>query len=156
MNKLSDIDKAIIKELQGNIPLESSPFARIGEKLNLSAREVVERLKKLKKQGQLKRIAALLYHRDSGYQANGMLACQVTEDRVKQIGLNFAGRQEVSHCYQRKTYPDWPYNLYAMIHGTGKQQVEQLVAKLVTENDIDDYQLLYSTEELKKSSMQYF
>ena len=156
MNKLTEIDKAIIKELQSNIPLETRPFDKIAAKLNISTQKVITRIEELKEQGKLKRISALLYHLDSGYQANGMLACQVSQEKIEKIGLNFAARQEISHCYQRKTYPDWPYNLYAMIHGQSKKQVEQLTAKLIQEHNIDDYQLLYSTEELKKTSMKYF
>ncbi|MGM0471341.1 MAG: AsnC family transcriptional regulator [Bacillota bacterium] len=153
---LDELDKALVRAVQGDLPLSKRPYQQIGKQLGLSEQEVLARLRQLKEKGQLRRIAAILYHRRSGYQFNGMTAWVVPEDRCQEVGELMTAYEEISHVYQRPTYPDWPYNLFSMIHGQSEAVVNEVVRELVAQTGIDDYTILYSTEELKKVSMKYF
>lgn len=63
---------------------------------------------------------------------------------------------QVSHCYQRSTFPGWPYNVFTMVHGETKQECEKVVMAIAEAVNINEYDLLYSSKELKKVSMKYF
>lgn len=154
--KLDKVDKAIIKSMEKDIPLTINPYQKIADQLNIELVELLDRLKKLKQQKILKRVAAILYHRQSGYQANGMFVCFLPDVKLTAIANKISSLKEVSHCYQRKTYPEWPYNFYAMFHAKNKSVLEDLVVETAAKHQINDYQILYSTEELKKSSLKYF
>jgi len=156
MMDLDDKDKRLISVLQENIPLERRPFRKIGEQVGLDEEEVVERVKKMSDNGVLKRLAPLLYHRKAGFEANGMVVWQVSEDREDEVGLKLSQYDEVSHCYLRETGPEWKYNLYSMVHAKSEDELEKRVEKMVDEIEPKDYEILRSTEELKKTSLKYF
>lgn len=165
MNNISDkdfgeivdeLDKKIIKAMEENIPLSLNPYQKIADDLNIEREELLKRLKNLKERKILKRISAILHHRDSGYQANGMFVCHFSKKEINDKGKKISQLKEVSHCYQRKSYQKWPYNFYAMMHARSREALENKIEKLAAEYNIKDYQVLYSTEELKKSSMKYF
>lgn len=153
---VDELDKKIIKALETDIPLTLDPYQKIAADLNIERSELLKRLQQLKERKILKRISAILHHRDSGYQANGMFVCHFNKDEIDQAGKEISKLEEVSHCYQRQTYQNWPYNFYAMMHGKNKEKLEAKIEELAAEYKIEDYQILYSTEELKKTSMQYF
>lgn len=150
------LDKKIIKAFEADIPLTLNPYQKIADNLNIERDELLKRLQKLKERKILKRISAVLNHRYSGYRANGMFVCHFNKNKIDEIGQEISELEEVSHCYQRKTYQNWPYNFYAMMHAQNKKKLEETIEKLAEKYSIDDYQILYSTEELKKSSMKYF
>ncbi len=151
-----ELDILIIKEVQENMPLTLDPYGDIAKTIGSTRTEVIKHLKKLNDNGFMKRIVAILNHRDSGYPENGMLAAVVPKDVLMDAGQNLSDEANVTHCYERKSYDNWPYNLYAMIHGKTRSEVENTVEKFITETNIDDYQILYSTKEFKKSSLKYF
>ena len=151
-----EIDKLIITEVQENMPLSLDPYGDIAKKIGCSKAEVIKRLKKFNNNGFIKRVVAILNHRDSGYPENGMLAAVVPKRVLMDAGQNLSVEPNVTHCYERKSYDNWPYNLYAMIHGKTRTDVEDTVEKFVTKTNIADYQILYSTKEFKKSSLKYF
>lgn len=155
-NIVDQLDKKIIKALETDIPVTSNPYQKIAADLNIDSEKLLARLEKLKERKILKRISAVLHHRDSGYQANGMFVCFLKEKKIDQIGKQISKLKIVSHCYQRKSYQDWPYNFYAMMHAKNKEELEKRIKKLTVKYQITDYQILYSTEELKKTSMKYF
>lgn len=150
------IDKALIRKIQKDIPLTVDPYESIAKEIGCSKDEVLERLQKMSESGLLRRIGAILKHRDSGYPVNGMIVCQVPEEKIEEAAARLSSFPQVSHCYQRKAYPDWPYNLYAMTHGKLEEEVENVVESFILEMDIKVYDILYSTEELKKTSMVFF
>lgn len=158
MNKktVDKLDKKIIKAFEKNIPLTLNPYQKIAENLNIEKDELLSRLKQLKERKILKRVSAILHHRDSGYRANGMFVCYFKEENISQYGQEISKLDSVSHCYQRKKYKEWPYNFYAMMHAQDKVSLEAKISKLVADYKIENYQILYSTEELKKTSMRYF
>jgi DNA-binding Lrp family transcriptional regulator len=151
-----EIDKLLIREIQGNIPLSLDPYGDIAKKIGCSREEVLKRLENYSRMNILKRIGAILNHRDSGFTENGMFTAVVPVELIKNAGRKLTSIPNVTHCYERKCYPEWPYNFYAMIHGKTKDEVETVVNNFVHEMDIKDYQILYSTEEFKKTSMKYF
>ena len=153
---VDELDKKIIKAFETDIPLTLNPYQKIAEELNIERAELLKRLQKLKERKILKRVSAILHHRDSGYQANGMFVCHFSKNEIDAAGREISELEAVSHCYQRKTYQNWPYNFYAMMHGKNREELEKMIEELVEEYKIEDYQILYSTEELKKTSMKYF
>ena len=151
-----EIDKLLIKEVQEDIPLTLDPYGDIAKKIGISRTEVIKRLKNYSKNGMLKYVGAILYHRNSGYPENGMFTAVVPEMLLKKAGENLSKEPNITHCYERQSYPNWPYNLYAMIHGKTRSEVEGVVENFVNTIDITDYQIFYSTKEFKKTSMKYF
>lgn len=151
-----EIDKLLIKEIQGDIPLTLDPYAEIAKKIGCSKDEVLKRIEKYASIGILKRVAAVLNHRDSGYTENGMFTAVIPEDKITDAGKKMASIPNVTHCYERKCYPEWPYNFYSMIHGKNREEIDIIINEFVHEIGIKKYQILYSTEEFKKTSMKYF
>lgn len=147
----------IIALLQEDIELIKRPFKMIANKCGCKEYEVLDRLKKMKEAGALKRIAPLLYHRRSGYQANGMVVWEIDETEIDKAGYQLAVFEQVSHCYHRPAHPpDWPYNLYAMTHAKFQNELEATVNEMAEKIGDKDYQIIYSLEEFKKSSMKYY
>jgi len=153
---VDEVDKKIIKALETDIPLTLNPYQQIAADLNIERAELLRRLQKLKERKILKRVSGILHHRDSGYQANGMFVCHFNKKEIDKAGQEISKLEAVSHCYQRQTYQNWPYNFYAMMHAKNKEELENKIKELVADYEIEDYQILYSIEELKKTSMKYF
>jgi DNA-binding Lrp family transcriptional regulator len=89
--------------------------------------------------------------------ANAMIVWQVPEDRIEDVGVIMASFPEVTHCYQRPVrLPDWPHNLFTMVHGRTREECREIASRLAEAAGIDGYRMIFSTAELKKSSMKYF
>ena len=154
---LDDLDKKIVHHLQGDIPLVCDPFAVLAKKIGITEERLMERIRQLKEQGILRRFGATLYHQNAGFKANAMVAWQVPEEKIEEIGPLMAGFREVSHCYQREIHGNtWKYNLFTMIHGKNQEECQEIAKKIARETGIDDYTMLISTKEFKKSSPVYF
>ena len=153
---VSEDDKAAIRALQEDIPLTPRPFDLWGEQVGLSPDELLERAYDLRERRIMRRFSAVLYHRKAGFKANGMGVWQVPEDRVEEVGQMFAQYQAVSHCYERPTYEDWPYNIFSMVHGRSVEECETVLEAMADETGVRDYTSLYSTREYKKTRVQYF
>ncbi|MGZ7441334.1 siroheme decarboxylase subunit beta [Paenibacillus sp. TH7-28] len=147
-----ELDLRIIRELQGDMPLLPDPFAEVADRAGCGRDEVLIRLERLQATGVLKRVAAVLRHRVAGFSANGLFVAVLPQETIREAGQRLAGFKEVSHCYQRRSYPDWPYNLYAMIHASEEAEVQRVVREFVKEAAVEAYDILFSTEELKKTS----
>lgn len=153
---LTPLEKRIIHELSGDIGLSPRPFQELGRRLGLSEEAVVEAVRRLKDQGVLRRFGATLRHQLSGFTANAMVVWQVAEAEVEEKGRILAAFDEVTHCYHRPTVPGWPYNLYTMIHAGSEEDCRALAARMSAAAGVPGYELLFSDEELKKTSMRYF
>ncbi|MCK8824451.1 siroheme decarboxylase subunit beta [Fuchsiella alkaliacetigena] len=154
--EIDELDKAIIREVQAELPLVERPYLEIAQRLEISEEELLDRLRKLKQEGKLRRLGVILYHRQAGYEFNGMGAWIVPAEKIEEVGAVMASYQKISHVYERPTYPDWPYNLFSMVHGQSQAEVEGILEEISQKTGIKDYRVLYSTEELKKVSMKYF
>lgn len=152
----SSLDKAIIRKLQEDLPLAPQPYKIIADELGISEEELLNRVQKYCDKGVIRRFGAVLCHREVGFQANAMAVWIVPEERTEEVGKIMASFSQVSHCYQRPTFHDWSYNMFTMIHGKTTQECEKVAAEIAKIVNIHNYNLLYSTVELKKSSMKYF
>lgn len=163
MREFTEVEKEILKRVQGSIPDCATPFAAIAAEVGAAAGEtvaesqVLELLRELKEQGAIRRFGATLRHQKAGYGANAMVAWQ-PEDGADLAGLGrkMAANPNVSHCYHRRTYPEWPYSLYTMIHGRSPEECQETIGTLSRELGLQTYSVLYSIKELKKISMTYF
>ena len=153
---IDDFDKKVIRLIQGDLPLDLRPFAVLAVKAGISEEEFVQRVASLKKRGIIRRFGATLRHQEAGFSSNAMVAWIVPEERVEEVGKAMARFRAVTHCYQRKTTKGWPYNLYTMIHGDDREECYEIAKKISRKAGIQDYILLFSEKEFKKTSMQYF
>jgi siroheme decarboxylase len=150
------MDKRIIARLQGDLPLEPRPFAGLAAELGLSEAQVVERIARLERDKIMRRFGATLRHQQSGFPANVMVAWRVAEDQVEEVGRKLASFRRVSHCYWRRPCADFTFNLFSMVHGKSEAECRQLVAEMALAVGGVEHELLFSVEELKKTSMQYY
>ena len=152
---LTEEEKLVIRITQEDIPLVERPFKVLGEFIDLAEGEVIEILKGLKEKGVMRRFSAILYHRRAGFKANGMSVWKVNNG-VEEVGKLFASFKAVSHCYERTTNGKWDYNLFAMVHGKTKEEVEEFCKYLSSETGITEYKILFSTREFKKRRVRLF
>ena len=150
------VDKKLIVQLQQPFPLVSNPWKMIADSLNQSETDLIKDINGLKGSGALKRISAVLRHRNAGFTANGMACFNVPVSRIDEAGLLAAGFSEVSHCYQRPVYPDWQYNLFAMTHARSTDECEAIISRIAEQINVDEYFTLYSIKEFKKERVKYF
>lgn len=123
----------------------------MGEDLGISEEEVIERLKSLRERGFIRRFAATIGHRSLGIMANAMVVWRVPPGRTEEVGAIMASFDQVTHCYERPTRPDWPYNLYTMVHSQSKTRCREIAAQISEKTGITDFQVLFSERELKKT-----
>ncbi len=152
---LSDLERRVINELQQDLPLVSAPFATVAERLKISEADLQTRCRSLLERGIIRRFGASLNHRQVGYTANAMTCWVVPPGMVDAAGKKLAALGEVSHCYERKTNPSWPYNLFAMIHAHDKETCRQIADRVSQETGLGDYISLFSTREFKKMRIKY-
>ena len=153
---LDDINRQIIQATQSGLPLVSRPYHDIAEGLGITANEVIERMKAMQEVGIIRRIAAVPNHYALGYKGNGMSVWDVPSESVNELGKKVGSLDFVSHCYHRPGFlPDWPYNLFAMVHAHNRDEALLLVdtiAKLLGEHD-RGHDVLFSKKILKKTGM---
>lgn len=151
------IDIQIIRSLQEEMPVTAKPYAAIAEKVGVEEGELLQRLQRLQSDGVLRRIGAVLHHRRSGVKANAMVVWKVPDNRVEAVGMQLSGFADISHCYHRGCDDNaWPYNLFTMVHGATEADCLERIRFLAREVGTGDYEVLFSTRELKKTSMRYF
>ena len=155
-DQLGEADVAAIRALQGDLRGVPEPFAGPAARAGVSVEQLLAKAAEFQATGQMRRFAAVLYHRSAGFVYNGMGVWKVPDDRVDDIGRLMAAYRGVSHCYQRPTYPDWPYNLFSMTHGRTKQECEDVLDAIAGETGLDERITLYSTKEWKKTRLVYF
>ena len=116
-------DRQLLEQVQLGLPICSRPYSAIGANIDMPEAEVIERLTRLKQQGLIKRMGVIVKHQQLGYRANAMIVWNVPDDLIKQLGGHISRFSFVTLCYQRPRQPEWPYNLYCMIHGKDKATV---------------------------------
>ncbi len=153
---LSDHEVAAIRVVQEDLPLVERPFAAQGEQLGCSEDDVLDLIASFRDRKLMRRFAAVMNHRSAGFKANAMGVWAVPGDRLDDIGPRMAGFALVSHCYRRPTYPDWPYSVFTMVHGKHSRDCEATISAIREETGVDDYALLWSIKEYKKTRVRYF
>ncbi len=122
---MNAIDDALVRSLQGGLPLVPSPYARIAATIGITEEEVLSRLQAMLDDGRIRRIGAVPNHYALGYKANAMTVWDVSDEAVDAAGREVGALPFVTHCYRRpRRLPDWPYNLFAMVHGRSRDETE--------------------------------
>jgi DNA-binding Lrp family transcriptional regulator len=154
--ELSDLEVATIRIVQDDLPLVERPFAAQGEMIGATEDEVLDLLASFKERKLMRRFAAVMNHRSAGYKANAMGVWADPDGALDDLGPKMAGFARVSHCYRRPIYDDWPYSLFTMVHGMNARECEETIAAIRDESGIDEYALLWSVKEYKKTRVKYF
>ena len=153
---LTEQDKGFVRELQKDLELIPEPFEKSAKRLEISSEELFARTKQYERNGVMRRFAAILRHRDAGFSANGMIVWNVPREKVDEVGYKIASFPQVSHCYQRPVYEDWPYSLFSMIHARSIEAAEAMALQISNTVQINDYRILFSSREFKKERVRYF
>jgi DNA-binding Lrp family transcriptional regulator len=156
---LTEREIEFIKLMQRDMDLTPEPFVAVADALGLAFDEAAEMHQRFLATGRMRRFAAVLHHRKAGFGANamGIWAGPADDpDALQELGEKMASFSAVSHAYQRPSYPDWPYNLFTMVHGKSEEECEQTLAEIAKETGIHERHALYSTKEFKKVRVRYF
>ena len=156
MEILSQRDKEIIKVLQEDFPLCEEPYKILAQRVGISEEEFLQRVKELVDEKKIRKMGAVLRHREVGFHANALCAWQVPSDKLDFIAQVMISHAAISHCYDRTPLPNWNYNLYTMIHAKTRDECEKIISELATLTGITNYKILYTKKEWKKTSMKYF
>jgi siroheme decarboxylase len=154
--ELEELDIAVIKTLQGDLPVASEPYAPAAAQLGIPVEKLLSHLESMQERRALRRVAAILYHRRAGYSANGMGVWRVPEERILELGPLMSSFRGISHCYQRPTYEDWPYSVFTMAHGRSKEECDAILDSIEERTGISERVTLYSSTEFKKIRLLYF
>jgi DNA-binding Lrp family transcriptional regulator len=149
-------DRRIIEATQAGLPLTPCPYHDLAAELGLTPDEVINRMRSMLAFGVVRRIGVVPNHYALGFEANGMSVWDVPDDRAHALGREVGALDFVSHCYRRPRHlPLWPYNLFAMVHGRCREEVESKVARIAELLGAADrgHEVLYSTRILKKTGL---
>ncbi len=149
-NEISDIEQKVLAVLQHGLPESQSPFKDMAEKIGIDTEQLLAVLKNWKQQGKIRRIGAIVNHFKVGLGGGAMVVWQVEPARTEKVGKVLAGFEEVSHAYERRTYENWPYSLYTMVHGKTEEDVQQIVQRMSQTCGVSNYRILVTEKELKK------
>ncbi len=149
-------DKNFIRELQKDMEIIDEPFVKAANNLGITENELFETMKHYEDIGVMRRFAAILRHRQIGFTANGMIVWKVPEDRISEVGEKLGAFPQVSHCYERPTYADWPYNVFSMIHCKTQDEAHDVAKTIQDQINVPDYDILFSCREFKKVRVEYF
>ncbi len=156
-NAFTALEERILALAGDDLPDSPAPFADIAAAAGTDEETVLALLRRLKDDGIIRRFGATLRHQKAGWGHNAMVAWRVDDpDQALAVGEVMARHPQISHCYIRRTYPEWPYNLYTMIHGRNPGDCDQVAEGLSRSTGVTDYQMVQSVRELKKTSMRYF
>ena len=156
---LTDKEIAFVRVMQRDLALVPEPFVAVAEELAMPFEDAAAMHQRFLTTGRMRRFAAVLHHRKAGFGANAMGVWAGPADdpeALRRLGETMAGFRAVSHCYQRPSYPEWPYNLFTMVHGKSEEECEQTMAAIAEATGITDRNSLYSTQEFKKVRVRYF
>ncbi len=155
---LSEQDCQLIAAIQGGLPLVRHPYAEVGKQIGWSEDQVVTRIGEMQQSGIIKRFGVIVRHHELGYTANAMVVWNVPDQRLDVVGEALAEQACVTLCYQRvRRLPEWPYNLFSMIHGRSQGRVTAQVEQLVDELELGDlpHEILFSGQRFKQRGARY-
>lgn len=149
---MDEKDIELLKLAQDGVELTARPYQKMAQALNLTEEEVIDRLLAMQEGGVVRRFAATIGHRALGIVANAMIAWKADQQCLVRAGELFAAAEEVTHCYERADCPDWPYNLYTMVHSKNREDCLKIAERLSRQSEIKGYRVLFSVREYKKTS----
>lgn len=154
--KMDELDRAIVRATQSGLPLTPQPYVAVAEQVGAAAQDVMARMQAMLNSGVIRRIGVVPNHYALGFKANGMTVWNVPDEAIRELGQRIGEFDFVSHCYRRPRHlPDWPYNLFAMVHGRDRDEVNakvEQIAEYLGEND-RGHEILYSSKILKKTGL---
>jgi DNA-binding Lrp family transcriptional regulator len=153
---LDSVDRRLIVATQAGLARVSRPYDTLAEQLGITPDEVLARLQRMLDGGVIRRIGAVPNHYAIGYTANGMSVWDVDDARIDELGIEVGALAFVTHCYRRpRRLPDWPYNLFAMVHSQNRAEVAARAAEiaLLLGDACRAHDILYSTAILKKTGL---
>ena len=153
---LTELEQKIIASIQQDMAVTDRPYLKIARDLGISETQLLDSLQDLCNRRVIRRFGVTLRHQRTGFNANAMVAWKVDEARIEKVGQKMASFIQVSHCYRRDPTDQWPYNLFTMVHANDEQSCHETARKMSGATSVEDYTLLFSREELKKTSMVYF
>ena len=137
---LSALDRRVLTALQPGLPLVNRPYQALADSLGLGERQFIQKLRGWLEQGLIKRLGVIVRHRELGYRANAMVVWDIPDTEVSAVGRRLAAESGVNLCYRRpRRLPDWPYNLFCMMHGRERDEVLARIATLAAEHDFQRY-----------------
>lgn len=154
--ELTPLHHAVIREAQYDIEFTEEPFKNIVDKLGIDYDTFFTVLGELQDAGVMRRYASILNHRKAGFSANAMVVWDVDEAIAEEVGEKAAAFSAVSHCYLRPKYPNWPYNLFTMVHGKSTEETNSIIEDMAKEIEAKSKMALYSSREFKKVRIEYF
>ncbi|MDO8472615.1 MAG: AsnC family transcriptional regulator, partial [Dehalococcoidia bacterium] len=143
--ELAADDKRVVKQLCQDLPLVASPFEMLAERSGMGFEDFMARAVRLKESGAMRRLSAVLRHRKAGFVANGMTCWKASPDEIVEAAGKACSRKEISHCYERRTAPDWPYSLFAMIHGRTRDECKAVAESVSRDVGLTGYLQLFSS-----------
>ncbi len=155
-SNLTKQDEEIIKALQEEFPLCEEPYKILAARAGVSEEEFLRRVQDFVDDKKIRKLGAVLRHREIGFKFNALCAWEVPAERLDEVAKIMSAHPAVSHCYDRNTAPNWNYNLYTMIHAKTREECDAVIAELSRLTGIENFQVLYSKREWKKTGMKYF
>lgn len=155
---LNERDRRLIEALQDGLPLVSHPYAALAERAGMSEAEVIERLGELLEEGAIKRMGVVVRHHELGYRANAMVVWDVPDTQVEDVGRRLGRVDCVNLCYRRpRRGPDWPYNLFCMIHGRDRDSVLERIGEIRAALELEavPHTVLFSQRRFKQRGARY-
>ncbi|MES9856327.1 MAG: AsnC family protein [Sedimenticola sp.] len=155
---LTDLDYQLIAEIQSGLPISSHPYAEVGTQIGLAEEEVIERIDLMQKSGVIKRLGLVVRHHELGYKANAMVVWDVPDSQLDAVGEVLGEEPCITLCYQRpRRLPEWPYNLFTMIHGKERQRVLDTIEGLTHLPEMEgiSYKVLFSGRRFKQRGARY-
>lgn len=153
---LDQLDKSILEALQGDLGDSLEPYAEIAKGLEVSEEEVIARVRRLRDEGVIRRLGAMIRHIEAGIGFNAMVVWAVGPDRIERVGETFAALPYVTHCYERPPFGEKGGTLFTMVHSSTEEGCMASIGEMSRMADAPDYEALFSLRELKKISMTYF
>ena len=155
---IGESERRLVSVLQEGLPFFIRPFALIAERIGASESDVLVRIRRWLEEGDIKRFGVVVRHQELGYTANAMLVHDIPDDQVSEIGRALAEEPSVTLCYRRpRSLPDWPYNLFCMIHGRERAEVQAIIAELRQRHGLNDaaHEILFSLTRFKQNGARY-
>jgi DNA-binding Lrp family transcriptional regulator len=155
MTELDVKDWLVVEALQSGIPLTDRPYAVLAEGIGMDEGEFIRRTADLEARGIIRRMGLRIRHHQAGVKGNIMVVWRVPEARIEEVGQLLAKQSSISHCYERPMHPELPYNVYSMVHAPDPEAARVEVIRLAELTGVDDYEMLTTVRELKKSTPVY-
>lgn len=154
-SRMSELETKILAVLQEGLADSRTPFKDLAQRVGIGTDELLRMLQKWKDEGRLRRIGAVVNHIKLGFGVGAMVAWQVEAERIEEVGRILAGFDRVSHAYEREIAPNWPYNIYTMVHAVSAGELVDVIGRMSKACGIGDYRVLVTERELKKAPPRY-